>query len=380
MTLRFHWFLPTASDGRSLLSGTHRTHGRDADSMDVAGADRYREPDIEYLAQIARSAEQMGFEAILTPTGTWCEDAWLVTAALTRETERLKFLVAFRPGFVSPTLAAQMAATYQRLSRGRLVLNVVTGGESDEQARFGDHLSKDERYARAGEFLAIMRGAWTGEPFDYTGSYYDVRGATVSRPPSPVPELYFGGSSSAAGVVAAEHVDTYLTWGEPPGQVAAKLDWIRELAEERGRKLRFGIRFHVVTRDTSEAAWAEAERLIAGLETEKVASVQQILMASESTGQARMRSLHEGFRGSGDQRDLEIYPNVWAGVGLLRGGAGTALVGSHREVADRIAEYAELGIDEFILSGFPHLEETYWVGEGVLPELRRRGLAAEVGH
>ncbi|WP_434444267.1 LLM class flavin-dependent oxidoreductase [Lentzea sp. E54] len=380
MTLRFHWFLPTASDGRSLLSGTHRTHGRDADSMDVAGADRYREPDIEYLAQIARSAEQMGFEAILTPTGTWCEDAWLVTAALTRETERLKFLVAFRPGFVSPTLAAQMAATYQRLSRGRLVLNVVTGGESDEQARFGDHLSKDERYARAGEFLAIMRGAWTGEPFDYTGSYYDVRGATVSRPPSPVPELYFGGSSSAAGVVAAEHVDTYLTWGEPPGQVAAKLDWIRELAEERGRKLRFGIRFHVVTRDTSEAAWAEAERLIAGLETEKVASVQRILAASESTGQARMRSLHEGFRSGGDQRDLEIYPNVWAGVGLLRGGAGTALVGSHREVADRIAEYAELGIDEFILSGFPHLEETYWVGEGVLPELRRRGLAAEVGH
>src|SRR5690242_17944849 len=104
MTLRFHWFLPTASDGRSLLSGTHRTHGRDADAMAVLGADRYREPDIEYLAQIARSAEQMGFEAILTPTGTWCEDAWLVTAALTRETERLKFLVAFRPGFISPTL------------------------------------------------------------------------------------------------------------------------------------------------------------------------------------------------------------------------------------------------------------------------------------
>jgi len=380
MTLRFHWFLPTASDGRSLLSGTHRTHGRDADAMEVAGADRYREPDIEYLAQIARSAEQMGFEAILTPTGTWCEDAWLVTAALTRETERLKFLVAFRPGFISPTLAAQMAATYQRISRGRLVLNVVTGGEADEQARFGDHLSKDERYARAGEFLAILRGAWTGEPFDYTGSYYDVRGATVSRPPSPVPELYFGGSSSAAGEVAAEHVDTYLTWGEPPDQVAAKLDRIRGLAGERGRKLRFGIRFHVVTRDTSEAAWAEADRLIAGVEAEKVANVQKILAASESTGQARMRSLHEGFRDSGDRRDLEIHPNVWAGVGLLRGGAGTALVGSHREVADRIAEYAGLGIDEFILSGFPHLEETYWVGEGVLPELRRRGLAAEVGH
>lgn len=369
--LKFHWFLPTASDGRSLTVGTRGTHGPGHDAQAAAdlGADRFRAPDIRYLTQIAHAAEHMGFDAILTPTGTWCEDAWLTCAALAQETERLRFLVAFRPGFISPTLAAQMAATFQRISRGRLLLNVVTGGEADEQARFGDHLTKAGRYERCGEFLTVLRGAWSGEPFTFTGEHYDVRGATVMAPPDPVPELYFGGSSAEAGPVAARHVGTYLTWGEPPEQVARKLDWIRGLAAGQGRTLRFGIRFHVVARDTSAEAWAVAERLLAGIDSEHVARVQTALAASQSTGQARMSSLHAGYRDSARMSDLEIYPNVWAGVGLLRGGAGTALVGSHREVADRINEYAALGIEEFILSGFPHLEETYWVGEGVLPRL-----------
>lgn len=134
---------------------------------------------------MARSAEQLGFEAVLTPTSTWCEDAWLATAALIGQTSRLKFLVAFRPGLISPTLAAQMAATYQRLSRGRLLLNVVTGSQADEQRRFGDHLSHDERYGRTAEFLAIVRGAWSGAPFDLSGQHYQVTGATVMRPRTP---------------------------------------------------------------------------------------------------------------------------------------------------------------------------------------------------
>jgi len=168
MTLTFHWFLPTTGDGRSIMGRGHSlppagAAGGPAGRPDVphirGAAAQERPPDIEYLAQVARSAEQLGFEAVLTPTGTWCEDAWLVTAALTRETSRLKFLVAFRPGLTSPTLAAQMAATYQRLSGGRLLLNVVTGGQADEQRRFGDYLSHDERYARTAEFLAIVRGA-----------------------------------------------------------------------------------------------------------------------------------------------------------------------------------------------------------------------------
>ncbi|MEU7693858.1 LLM class flavin-dependent oxidoreductase [Microbispora hainanensis] len=366
--MRFHWFLPTSGDGRSITGGGHglaRRHGQ-------ARAAVSRPPTVDYLAQVARAAEQAGFEAVLTPTGTYCEDAWLVTAALTQVTTRLKFLVAFRPGALSPTLAAQMAATYQRISGGRLLLNVVTGGEAAEQRRFGDHLGKDERYARTSEFLSIVRGAWDG-PFDFRGNYYEVEGATVAERPDPVPELYFGGSSAAAGPVAARHVDVYLTWGEPPSQVAAKLDWMRELAAAEGRTLRFGIRLHVITRDTSKEAWAEAGRLLDQISPEDIASARAILSRSESVGQQRMLALHEGFRG-GRARDLEIHPGLWAGVGLVRGGAGTALVGSHAEVADLVEEYASLGVEEFVLSGYPHLEEAFWFGEGVLPELRRRGV------
>ncbi len=155
------------------------------------------------------------------------------------------------------------AATYQRLSSGRLLLNVVTGGQAVEQRRFGDHLSHDERYARTGEFLAIVRGAWSGQPFDFDGTYYQVEQATVMRPPDPVPGVYFGGSSAAAGPVAAQYVDTpTLTWGEPPAQVAEKLDWMRGLAEAEGRELRFGIRLHVITRDTEAEAWAVAATLL----------------------------------------------------------------------------------------------------------------------
>jgi alkanesulfonate monooxygenase len=353
----FHWFLPTNGDSRDIVGGGH--------GVPTGAAGGARPPSVAYLGQIARSAEQLGFVGALTPTGAWCEDAWLTTAMLTEVTERLKFLVAFRPGLIAPTLAAQMSSTFQRLSGGRLLLNVVTGGESAEQRQFGDFLDKDARYARTAEFLGIVRGLFRGETVTFHGEHLRVEGAQLAKVPDPAPAVYFGGSSKAAGPVAAEHADVYLTWGEPPDQVAAKLAWIRSLKPD----MRFGIRLHVITRDTAEQAWAEADRLLQGLSAQDVARVQAGLARSESEGQRRMIELHGGSRDG-----LVVSPNLWAGVGLVRGGAGTALVGSHREVADRIQEYAALGIEEFILSGYPHLEEAYWFGEGVLPELARRGV------
>ncbi|WP_103536300.1 LLM class flavin-dependent oxidoreductase, partial [Streptomyces sp. B188M101] len=361
MSLTFHWFLPTNGDSRHVVGGGHGT------PVTAAGGDR--PPTVRYLAQIARAAEDLGFTGALTPTGAWCEDAWLTTAMVSQHTERLKFLVAFRPGFVSPTLAAQMASTYQRQTGGRLLLNVVTGGESHEQRAYGDFLDKDARYARTGEFLEIVRQLWDGKTVDLAGEHLRVEQARLTRLPDPVPEVYFGGSSPAAGQVAARHADVYLTWGEPPARVAEKIAWIRGLAAEQGRTVRFGIRLHVITRDTSGAAWAEADRLLAGFDPDTVRTVQEGLARSESEGQRRMLELHGGGRDG-----LEIHPNLWAGIGLVRGGAGTALVGSHTEVAERIREYHALGIDEFVLSGYPHLEEAYWFGEGVLPRLAEAGL------
>ncbi|GGZ50561.1 alkanesulfonate monooxygenase [Streptomyces inusitatus] len=364
MNLTFHWFLPTYGDSRHVIGGGH---GVSAGTAGAAGG--ARPADLGYLTQIARAAEQLGFEGALTPTGAWCEDAWLTTAMLSRETERLKFLVAFRPGFVSPTLAAQMAVTFQRHAPGRLLLNVVTGGESHEQRAYGDFLGKDARYERTGEFLGIVRALWRGETVTGRGRHLHVEEARLGRLPDPVPPIYFGGSSAPAGEVAARHSDVYLTWGEPPAQVAEKIAWVRALAAREGRTVRFGIRLHVIARDTADQAWAEAARLLDGFSAEAVTAVQAGLARSESEGQRRMLALHGGSRDG-----LEIAPNLWAGIGLVRGGAGTALVGGHAEVAERIVEYHRLGVDEFIMSGHPHLEEAYWFGEGVLPRLAALGL------
>jgi alkanesulfonate monooxygenase len=288
---------------------------------------------------------------------------------LTEVTERLKFLVAFRPGFISPTLGAQMASTFQRQSRGRLLLNVVTGGESTEQRAYGDFLDKAQRYERTGEFLDIVTRLWRGETVTKDGTHLKVEGAKLTRLPDPVPDVYFGGSSSQALPVAAKYADVYLTWGEPPAQAAEKLRRVEAEAAQAGRKLRLGIRLHTISRDTSEAAWRQADYLMERVSDEMIDKVQGGLSHSESEGQRRMRALHN----SGDRRNLEVYPNLWAGVGLVRGGAGTSLVGSHEEVANLIEEYAGVGITEFILSGYPHLEEAYWFGEGVLPILEKRG-------
>lgn len=365
--IKVHWFLPTGGDSRDVLPTGDDAHRR--------------APSHAYLADVARACDRLGFDAVLTPCGTGCEDAWIATASLIPLTERLRFLVAFRPGLLSPTLAAQMASTYQRMSGGRLLLNIVIGAEPTELARFGDHLGKDERYARSAEFLEIMSGAWGEQPFDLQGEHYDVRAATTRVPPTPRPEIYFGGASAAAEAVAARHVDVYLAWGETPDMIGERLDRMRRLAAEadrpEDRPLRFGIRFHVITRDTEQEAWAEAARLMSGIDPDAVRAARADFAATQSEGQRRMAEMSAAAGGDDvpdDPRALEVYPNLWSGVGLVRGGAGTALVGSHQQVADRIEQYVDLGIEEFILSGYPHLEEAYACGEGLLPELRRRKL------
>ncbi len=374
MPVTLHWFLPTNGDSRSDLSLGNAV-GAAGSRVDATGTSNHgvageRRPTLDYLAQIAQAAEGLGFDAALTPTSSWCEDAWLTTAALAQRTSTFRFLVAFRPGMQRPTYAAHMAATFQRLTNNRLLLNVVVGGDDAEQRRYGDQLGKADRYARCGESLQVIRQLWTGEKVDFKGDHIWVQDAQIEAPPQ-VPEIYFGGSSKPAIEVAAKHADVYLTWGEPPEAVKEKIDTVRAAAAEESRELRFGIRLHAIARDTAGDAWNEADRLLAGLDPAQIEAAQLIQQASQSEGQRRMRELH-----GGRTDNLVVSPNLWAGVGLVRGGAGTALVGSHEEIADRIAEYHAIGIDEFVLSGYPHLEEAYRFGEGVTPVLARRGLLA----
>jgi alkanesulfonate monooxygenase len=261
-----------------------------------------------------------------------------------------------------------MAASFQRYSSGRLLLNVVVGGEPHEQRAYADFSDKAERYERADEFLQIVRALWERPNVNFKGRFYQVENATLPSRPEVAPPLYIGGSSTGAGPVTARHIDVYLTWGETTPAVAEKIARVRALAEAEGRTVRFGIRLHVITRDTAEAAWAEAHRLVSAIDPETIKAVQAGLSRSEGEGQKRMLALHRG-----STANLEIEPNLWAGFGLVRGGAGTALVGSHQEIAQKIEAYAALGIEEFVLSGVPHLEEAYWFAEGVLPRLQKAG-------
>lgn len=343
------WFLPTHGDGRYL--GTA-----------IGG----RTTDFAYLQQIAQAVDHLGYAGALLPTGRSCEDAWIVASTLVPVTKQMRFLVAIRPGLVSPGVAARMAATFDRLSGGRLLINVVTGGDPVELAGDGLHLSHGDRYELTDEFLTAWRTITASETANLQGKYLDIRGGKLLFPSvqKPYPPLWFGGSSTSAQQIAAKHVDGYLTWGEPPEQVADKIASVRRLAAAAGRTLRFGIRLHVIVRETASEAWDAANQLIRYVDDAAIATAQQAYARMDSEGQRRMTQLHNGSR-----ETLEISPNLWAGVGLVRGGAGTALVGAPDTVAARLQEYADLGIDTFILSGYPHLEEAYRVAELLFPRL-----------
>ena len=357
--MQVFWFIPTHGDSRYLGTG----EGARALSFD-------------YLKQVAQAADSLGYEGVLLPTGRSCEDPWVVAASLLPVTQRLKFLVAVRPGLHQPSLAARMAATFDRLSGGRLMINLVTGGDQAELEGDGVYLDHAQRYAQSAEFIRIWREilarSHSGESFDFDGEHLSVNGARLLYPPlqKPYPPVYFGGSSDAAHDLAAEQVDTYLTWGEPPAEVAKKVADVRARAAKHGRTVKFGIRLHVIVRETDAEAWAAADSLISKLDDDTVVRAQAAFARMDSQGQRRMAALH----GSGKKRtraDLEISPNLWAGVGLVRGGAGTALVGDPQTVAARMQEYADLGLDTFVLSGYPHLEEAYRFAELVFPLLPR---------
>ena len=349
MSVSIFWFLPTHGDGHYL--GT---------------AEGARPVDHAYLQQVAQAADRLGFGGVLIPTGRSCEDAWLVAASLIPVTQRLRFLVALRPGVISPTQAARQAATLDRLSNGRALFNLVTGGDPEELAGDGVFLDHRERYEESAEFTRVWRLVSEGETVDYEGKHVKVRGARLmfKAVQEPRPPLWFGGSSDAAQDLAAEQVDVYLTWGEPPALVKEKIEQVRAKAAAQGRTVRFGIRLHVIVRETNEEAWQAADRLIAHLDDATIAKAQAAFARTDSVGQQRMAALHGGRRDK-----LEISPNLWAGVGLVRGGAGTALVGDGPTVAARMQEYQDLGIETFILSGYPHLEEAYRVGELLFPHL-----------
>ncbi|MDR1976633.1 MAG: FMNH2-dependent alkanesulfonate monooxygenase [Campylobacteraceae bacterium] len=349
MGLSIFWYLPTGGDTRY-----------------VGEVSDFRPPTAAYLRQIATTAEQFGYDGLLIPTGSNVQDPFILAANIAAYTSRIKLLLALRTSAVgTPTVFARQSVTLDDVLDGRLIFNVVPGSYSaGELAADGVRLAHDERYELADEFLTLWKRILSGESVTHKGKYFDLEEAKLNFPPvqKPHPPLYFGGSSDAAHELTAKHIDAYLSWGEPPAQVAEKIADVKKRAAKYGREVKFGIRLQVIVRETEEEAWVAANRLISHLDDEIIAREEKKFDITDSVGQQRIRSLHNG-----DRNRLEISPNLWAGIGLVRRGAGTALVGDPKIIAERLKEYEALGVDTFVLSGYPHLEEAARFAELVFP-------------
>ncbi len=379
MTVEFFWRIPTHGDGRTVTSNAwtrgdwHAPHAGNLAPGMVGGA-----PDafgfIDYMAQVAHAVEMAGFEGALVPSAIVSDEPLMVAAALARETRTLRMMTAFQPGFIAPAYAAKMGATLQRISNGRLEWNIITGGSPAAQRAYGDTQPHDERYARTGEWLDVVRGLWKGGRFDHHGRFYTVENGALTPPllNARMPGVYFSGSSDAALEVAARHADVYLIWIEPIEQTRAAVARINAMAAVHGRKPRFGVRVDLWARPTEAQAWEEARQLWQAYDPNAPKKLSGMNSASgaESAGAMRQAALRPA-----DAKDFEDYiigPNLWAGLGVIRPGPTIGIFGSYDQVADRLMDYVDAGVTDFILAANPHLEEALRVGEAVLPRVRAR--------
>ena len=349
---KFNWFIPIDGDGAHI--GTLRAE---------------REPTFEYLRSVVEAAEEAGYHSLLIPTrfanGLFEETAplaetWTMVTALAAVTTRIRFLVAVRPGFTAPGLFAQMAATLDQVSGGRIDINVVPGGIQGDFERFGVTIDHDKRYEQAEEFIAALRALWAKPvPIDFEGATVRLKGAIVSPSPAGNPQFYVGGASPRALDFAANGADVYLAWIQPRDDIAALLDRVRAAYAATNRTPVFGLRTHLIVRPTETEAWAAAEDLISQADERVLAQRQAAFAGSPMVGQ--QAQLRDQLR--------ERAPRLWNGISKVRVNLGTAIVGNPQQVADELLAYWRLGIDEFILSGYPHREEATRVATEVLPLL-----------
>jgi alkanesulfonate monooxygenase len=336
-----------------------------------------RKVDFRYLQSMARSFDVLGFDGALLATGVaGGQEPWVLASSLITHTERLKFLIAVHTPLYHPTSLVKLVTTFDQFSNGRLLLNVINGADEAGFAAAGVHLGHDERYAHCDEFLTVYRRIMQGETVDFDGKYLSVRGAKVTIPPvtKPYPPLWFGGQSEAARAVAGRHIDRHLSWGEPPPMAAETVADLRQRAAQVGREIHFGSRLYVIVRETKEKAWEAAQDLLDHMDPEIIAAAQRMNNAHTSIGQRRQTSFVSKEKPRFAQ-ELEFYPNLWSGLGLIRPGPGVAIVGDAETVAQTLHDYRDAGVDAFILSGVPLVEEAYRFADLVMPLLDREPLS-----
>lgn len=359
----FDWFIPIDGDGAR--AGTRRAE---------------RPPTFDYLRRVVQTAEDCGFYSLLIPTrfanGLFAEDAplaetWTTATALAAVTKHIRFLVAVRPGFISLGLFAQMVAAFDHISGGRLDLNVVPGGIQNDFERLGEVSDHDTRYARAEEFIVACRKLWQDPgPVTFHGDFYRLEGAYCSPAPQREgPRFYLGGVSERAMELSGRQADLHLSWIEPLEATAGRLESLRHHFARAGRTPAFGLRTHLVVRDSEAEAWDAAHDLIAHADPTVKAQRRAAIVGTAMVGQRAQAR---------EAPDHRLAPHLWNGLSEVRVNCGTAIVGTPTQAAGELLAYWKLGIDEFILSGFPHVEECRRVSSQVLPLLRERIAAAGV--
>ncbi|MFI0423950.1 LLM class flavin-dependent oxidoreductase [Spongiactinospora sp. 9N601] len=365
MPVDIYWRIHMEGDQSSLRRRVHSrgglVSGGTAPGTRDGRDDGYTHAD--YMAEVARATEESGFTGGLLPNFPITDDPWAAAATLARETTSYRFMVAFQPGFLHPVQAARMTATLQRATGGRIVYNVISGGGGPAQLWWGDKVDHDDRYARTSEFLDVLKGVWAGG-FTHHGRFYRVQDAGLPKELAgqPFPEIFFSGSSPAAIAAAGRHAGYYLSWLEPFEALAEKFDAVRAASETPPR---FAVRVDVLARETEEEAWEEIAHGWRA-RTAGAAGGDQ----GDSVGVRRSRSFLADA--GDDHRALEVAPNVWGGFAELRDGPAFGLVGDYHQVAERLDQLLDLGVDAFILAGVPHLEEARRVGRHVLPLLKGR--------
>jgi len=333
--------------------------------------------DPAHITAVAQAHEYVGFDRVLVAFHSTSAESILIGQHVASVTERLGLMIAHRPGFTAPTLAARQLATLDHFSKGRVAVHIITGGNDAELAQDGDHLTKEQRYARTSEYLDVVRQEWgSPTPFDYAGDYYRVdRGFGDVKPyrEAGIP-VFFGGASDAAIAVAGKHADVYALWGETYEQVRELVARIRAAAAPFGRTPRFSLSLRPVLADTEAQAWAKAEDILA-----RAQALREAGGSGRAPGNVRHRPTGEAPANEGSRRLLAAAAQgarldkcLWTGIAALTGAQGnsTGLVGTPDQVADALLDYYDLGISTFLIRGFDPLVDAIQYGRELLPRVR----------
>ena len=337
-----------------------RPEGADGAAVHVIGG----EIDRGWVRDFSRAHEEAGFDKVLVGYTSTAAEGFMVSSYAAAHTERLAFLIAHRPGFVSPTLAARKAATLDQFTGGRVALHIITGGSDADQAKDGDWLDHDTRYRRTDEYLTVMRRTWTEDrPFDHAGEFYRVSKAFSEIKPLQKPHipLYFGGASEAAHLIGAKHCDVYMLWGEPLAAIKERIAQVRAVAARVGREPRISVSLRPVIAPTEAAAWDKARGILA-----KVVAKQgdRTLPLPEAVGARRLVDF---------ARQADVYDKrLWTPIAAVVGGAGntTALVGTPEQVAESLLDYYDLGVTTLLIRGFDPLNDAVEYGRELIPLVR----------